>query len=86
MRPTGRYLYDLEAMRGQIHKIGRCLDSKDPWRSLCASFPELARTHAELVERHDLGSHSEISSRLVELYRTYVWEWGWFIEEPKWAA
>ena len=86
MRPTGSYLYDLEAMRGQIHKIGRCLDSKDPWRSLCASFPELARTHAELVERHDLGSHSEISRRLVELYRTYVWEWGWFIEEPKWAA
>ena len=86
MRPTGRHLYDLEAMRGQVHKIGRCLDSKDPWRSLCASFPELARTHAELVERHDLGSHLEISRRLVELYRIYVWEWGWFIEEPRRAA
>ena len=86
MRPTGRHLYDLEAMRGQVHKIGRCLDSKDPWRSLCASFPELARTHFELVERHYLGNHSEISCRLVELYRTYVWEWGRFIEEPRRAA
>ena len=86
MRSTGRHLYDLEAMRGQVHKIGRCLDSKDPWRSLCASFPELARTHAELVERDDLGSHLEISRRLVELYRTYVWEWGWFIEDPRRAA
>ena len=86
VKPTERHLYDLEAMRGQVHKIGRCLDSKEPWRSLCASFPELARTHAELVERQHLGSHLEISRRLVELYRTYVWEWGWFIEEPRRAA
>ena len=86
IRPTGKHLYDLEAMRAQVHKIGRCLDSKDPWRSLCASFPELARTHAELVGRNDLWIHSEISRRLVALYRTYVWEWGWFIEEPRRAA
>ena len=83
---TGSNLYDLEAMRGQVHKIGRCLVSKDPWRSLCASFPELARTHAELVASQDLGSHSEISRRLVELYRAYVWEWGWFIEDRRRAA
>ena len=86
LRLAGKHLYDLEAMRGQVHKIGRCLGSKDPWRSLCASFPELARTHAELVGRHDPGSHSEIGRRLVELYRTYVWEWEWFVEEPRRAA
>ena len=85
-RPTERHLYGLEAMRGQALKIGRCLESKDPWRSLCASFPELARTHAEFVDRSDPGSHTKISSRLVELYRTYVWEWGWFIEGPRRAA
>lgn len=86
VKPPEKNLYDVEAMRGQVHKISRCLKSKYPWRSLCASFPELARTHAEIVDRGDLGSHTEISHRLVELYRTYVWEWGWFIEEPRQAA
>ena len=74
------HLYDLEAMRGQVHKIACCLASDDPWRSLGASFPELARTHAELVARGGLGGHSDVSGHLVELYRTYVWEWEWFVE------
>ena len=74
------HLYDLEAMRGQVHKIGCCLASKDPWRSLCASFPELARTYAELVVREGLADGSKISGRIVDLYRAYVWEWGWSIE------
>ena len=81
-----RHLYDLEAMRGQVHKIGACLASNDPWRSLCASFPELARTHAELVARPNLEGNSKISERLVELYRTYVWEWAWSIEDLRRAA
>ena len=81
-----RRLYDLEAMRGQVHKIGGCLASNDPWRALCGSFPELARTHAELTARGNLGDDSEISGRLVELYRTYVWEWAWFIENLSRAA
>ena len=85
-RLPGKHLYDLEAMRGQVYKIGQCLASKDPWGSLCASFPELARTHAELIEHLDMGSHSEVSRRLVDLYRAYVWEWERFIEEPRRAA
>ena len=85
-KPAQRYLYGLEAMRGQIHKISSCLASGDPWRALRASFPELARTHAELVARGSMGGYSEISGRLVELYRTYVWEWGWFIEDLRRAA
>ena len=80
------YLYDLEAMRGQVHKIGCCLASEDPWRSLCTSFPKLARTHAELVAREGLTNHSEISGRFVDLYRAYVWEWGWSIEALRRAA
>ena len=83
---TREHLYGFEAMRGQVHKIGRCLESKEPWGSLSVAFPELARTHAELVEHLDMGSHAEVSRRLVDLYRAYVWEWGWFIEEPRRAA
>ena len=80
------YLYDLEAMCGQVHKINLCLASGDPWLSLCTSFPELARTHAQLVARRSVESHSELSDRFVELYRTYVWEWGWSIEALRRAA
>ena len=83
---TREHLYGFEAMRGQVHKIGRCLESKEPWGSLCVAFPELARTHAEVVEHLDMGSHAEVSRRLVDLYRAYVWEWEWFIEEPRRAA
>ena len=74
------HLYDFEAMRGQVHKIGRCLDTDDPWRSLCASFPELARTHAELVVRRGLGDRTSIGDGMVDLYRNYAWEWGWSID------
>ena len=83
---AGRHLYDLEAMRGQVHKIGQCLDSENPWLSLCASFPELARTHAELVSRNLTSKSEKISRLFVELYRKFVWEWGWFIEEPRRVA
>ena len=74
------HLYDFEAMRGQVYKIGRCLATEDPWRSLCASFPELARTHAELVVREGLGDRTYIGDRMVDLYRSYAWEWGWSID------
>ena len=74
------HLYDFEAMRGQVHKIGRCLATDDPWRSLCASFPELARTHAELVARGGLGDRTSIGDGMVDLYRNYAWEWGWSID------
>ena len=74
------HLYDFEAMRGQVHKIGRCLATDDPWRSLCASFPELARTHAELVVRGGLGDRTSIGDGMVDLYRSYAWEWGWSID------
>ena len=74
------HLYDFEAMRGQVHKIGRCLATDDPWRSLCASFPELARTHAELVARRGLGDRKSIGDGMVDLYRNYAWEWGWSID------
>ena len=75
-----RHLYDFEAMRGQVHKIGRCLATEDPWRSLCASFPELARTHAELVVREGFGDRECFGDRMVDLYRSYAWEWGWSID------
>lgn len=80
------HLYDLEAMRGQVHKISRCLASADPWLSLCISFPELARTHAELASREGSGSPAAIADRFVALYESYVWEWGWFVEALRQAA
>ncbi len=81
-----RHLYDFEAMRGQVHKINRCLATEDSWRSLCISFPELVRTHAELVLREGLGDGTHISDRMVDLYRNYAWEWGWSIDALVQAA
>jgi len=67
-------LFGLEVMRKQVYKLSRCLDSDDPWRSLTVAFPELLRTHAELVERYNLDA-GETRARFVQLYRTYVQEW-----------
>lgn len=67
-------LFGLEAMREQVHVLSRCLDSDDPWRSLTLSFPELFRTHAELVERYNMDA-GETCARFVQLYSNYVREW-----------
>ena len=65
--------YGLHAMRGQVHKLTRCLSAEDPWGSLAATFPELARTHAELKSRG--GSGDDLKDGIVRLYQTYVGEW-----------
>ena len=65
---------DLEIMRGQVDKFARCLTSADPWVSLVASFPELARTHSELVAHGDQKA-GEVSGSFIRLYQTYVREW-----------
>lgn len=67
-------LYGIEVMRGQVYKLSRCLDSNDPWQSLIESFPDLLKTHAELVKRKNLNAE-ETCARFVQLYRTYVREW-----------
>ena len=67
-------LFGLEVMRRQAYKLNRCLDSDDPWRLLTESFPELLRTHAELVKRENLNA-DDTRARFVQLYRTYVQEW-----------
>ena len=61
-------------MREQVFKLARCLDSDDPWNSLTASFPELLRTHTELVERYNLDAE-DTRVCFVQLFRTYVQEW-----------
>ncbi len=75
-RAMGRHkqLYGLAVMRGQAHELARCLDSEVPWQSLVSSFPELARTHAQLVARADLGA-DDARAGLIRLYRTYAQEW-----------
>ena len=67
-------LFGLGVMREQVYNLSRCLDSDDSWRSLTISFPELLRTHADLVKRYDLDA-DETRARFVQLYRTYVQEW-----------
>ena len=67
-------LIGLEVMRGQVYKLNRCLESDDPWQSFTISFPELLRTHAELVKRGNLND-DDTRARIVQLYRTYVQEW-----------
>ena len=67
-------LYGLEAMRGQVHRLERALASSDPWQSLVASFPELARTSAELGQHEGLGI-AQTRAGFVRLFRTYVSEW-----------
>ncbi len=87
--PGDTYLYDvltskanteskrffgLEVMREQVYKLARCLDSDDPWHSLTVSFPELLRTHSELVVRDNLDA-DDTRARFVNLFQTYVQEW-----------
>ena len=67
-------LFEIEVMKEQVYKLARCLDSEEPWHSLTISFPELLRTHAELVERYNLDA-DETRARFVQLYRTYAQEW-----------
>ena len=76
---------DLEIMRGQVNKFARCLASDDPWISLVASFPELARTHSELVAHGDQKA-GEVSARFIRLYHTYVREWERFMPSVGLAA
>ena len=78
-------LYGLEAMRGQVHRIAHCLDSDAPWVALARSFPELARTQAELVA-HDGLSADEVKASFIRLYRTYVKEWETFMSPFSLAA
>ena len=75
----------LEVMRGQVHKFALCLASDDPWMSLVASFPELARTHSELVAHGDRKA-GEVSASFIQLYQTYVSEWEPFISPVILAA
>ena len=79
-------LYGLEAMRNQAQVLESCLASADPWHSLCSKFPELARTEMELEMLGDPGGKGAIRNRIIRLFRTYAWEWGWFIELLRKAA
>ena len=65
--------YGLYAMNGQVHKLADCLAAEDPWASLAATFPELARTHAELEALE--GSGATLKGGFLRLYETYVQEW-----------
>ncbi|MDE0143454.1 MAG: 7-cyano-7-deazaguanine synthase [Caldilineaceae bacterium] len=67
-------LFGSEVMREQVCTLARCLDSDNSWHSLTASFPELFRTHAELVERHELDPDFTRAC-FVQLFQTYVQEW-----------
>lgn len=67
-------LFEIEVMKEQVYKLARCLDSHQPWHLLTISFPELLRTHSELVKRYNLDA-VETLDRFVRLYRTYVEEW-----------
>ncbi|MCY3799965.1 MAG: 7-cyano-7-deazaguanine synthase [Chloroflexi bacterium] len=73
-----RYLFGLELMRGQIHKISQCLSCNTPWCTLAASFPELGRVQAELSAREGLRAEV-VKDRFVRLYETYVGEWRSFV-------
>ena len=46
----------------------------DPWLSLITSFPELARTSAELGRYEDLDP-VQVSAKFVRLFQAYVCEW-----------
>lgn len=70
--------YDIEAMRGQVQRLEQLLASGDPCRSLLASFPELARTSAELG-RYGALDTTEVGARFVRLFQTYVCEWRQFM-------
>ena len=71
-------LYGVEAMRGQVQRLEQALASDDPWLSLITSFPELARTSAELGRYEDLDP-VQVSAKFVRLFQTYVCEWRRFM-------
>ena len=71
-------LYGFEAMRGQVQRLERALASADQWQSLVASFPEIARTSAELVQHEGLDA-AQVSGEFVRLFQTYVCEWRRFM-------
>ncbi|MDE0475318.1 MAG: hypothetical protein OXI50_12210, partial [Gammaproteobacteria bacterium] len=73
-------VYDLEAMRGQVQRLEQTLASGDPWRSIKASFPELARTGAEL-ERYGGLAEAQVGAGFVRLFQTYVREWRRFMPQ-----
>ena len=73
-------VYDIEAMRGQVQRLEQTLASGDPWRSLKASFPELARTSAELGRYGGLDA-ARVGARFVRLFQTYVCEWRRFMPQ-----
>ena len=70
---NGGKAYGLYAMSGQVHKLAGCLAAQDPWGSLAATFPELARTHVELEALG--GSGADLKDGFLRLYETYVQEW-----------
>ena len=72
------HVYGLDAMHGQVHRLERNLASSDPWQSLIASFPELARTSAELAQHEGLDI-ARIRADFVRLLQTYVCEWRGFM-------
>ncbi len=78
--------YGLYAMRGQVHKLAGCLASDDPWGSLATTFPELARTSAELKARARGYVGAGLEDRFVQLYQVYVREWESFPAHPSFAA
>jgi len=73
-------VYELEAMRGQVQRLEQILASGDSWRSLRASFPELARTSAEL-ERYGGLAEAQVGAGFVRLFQTYVCEWRRFMPQ-----
>lgn len=64
----------LEVMQWQVHQIAARLASGNPWRELCAAFPELARTSVEIAEHHR-WDRGKVASQLIGLYQRYVSEW-----------
>ena len=71
-------VYEIEAMRGQVQRLEQTLASGDPWASLRASFPEIARTSAEL-ERYGGLDAAQVGARFIRLFQTYVCEWRRFM-------
>ena len=69
-----RQIYGLEASKYQVHKFANCLASVSPWRSLAASFPNLAITQAALVASQGFGA-DETAANFIRLFQTYVEEW-----------
>ncbi|MXY00683.1 MAG: hypothetical protein F4Y67_07670 [Chloroflexi bacterium] len=66
--------HGLEVMQWQAFRIAAGLSSSNPWRELCAEFPELARTSVEIANRHS-WEHGFVASQLIGLYRRYSGEW-----------